>query len=165
MNSRGRWARLLALTVALVALIAAAAVATASAGAGQLAFRELTSGSRGANLPGERTQDVGQVLRSASQATRRLRAWGLDTAAVRSVDFDRESLIAVLADYQPNGGYRARVSRVVVRGGEAIVTADVSDETADGEFTVSDLERPWVVVAVDRRAVARVRDDVRIRRR
>jgi hypothetical protein len=161
MSTTARGARLLALTIALIA--AAAVTSTASAGSGQVTFRELTSGSRAANLPGERKQDVGQVLRSASEATSQLREWGLDTAAVRSVDFSRKSVVAVLADYASSGGYRTRVSRVIVRDGRAVVTADVRYE--GGDFAVSDLERPWVLVAVDRRAVARVRDDVLVRRR
>jgi hypothetical protein len=150
-----------ALALAATGMVVAAA-GSATAGSGQVTFRELTAGSRGANLPGERMADVGQVLRSASQATRRLRAWGLDPSAARAVDFRRKSLIAVLAEYHPSGGYRARVSRVVVRGRKVVVTARVRYE--GGDFAVSDLERPWVVVAVDRAAVARVSGAVQVRR-
>jgi hypothetical protein len=150
-----------ALAVVLVTVGLAAGLA--SAADGRVAFAEVTSGSRAANLPGERMDDVATVLRTASGARSRLRAWGLSTAAVRRVDFRRKSLIVMLAEYQPSGGFRARVSRVVVRGRTATVTAAVRYE--GGDVAVSDLERPWVVVAVDRRAVADVRREVRILRR
>jgi hypothetical protein len=152
----------LAAVVVAVAATATLAAGFAAAAGGHVAFRELTSGSRGANLPGERLDDVATVLRSATAAKRRLRAWGLDTAAARGVDFKRKSLIVMLAEYQPSGGFRARVSRIAVQGRQAVVTAAVRYE--GGDLAVADLERPWVVVAVDRRAVARVRGEVRIRR-
>ena len=78
------------------------------------------------------------------------------------MDFERESLIAVLAEYQPTGGYRARVSRVVVEGRQAVVTASVRYE--GGELATQSIERPWVVVSLKRAALAGVRSEVRIRR-
>jgi hypothetical protein len=150
-------------TLAVTLLALAAAVGGASAATGRVAYHELTSGSRGSNLPGERLQDVARVLRSRGEATRVLHAWGLDAAAVRDVDFSRQSLVAVLASYQPSAGYRARVADVTVRGREAIVTTGVRYE--GGDIAASDLERPWVVVAVKRSELAGVRSAARVRRR
>ncbi|HTN26095.1 MAG TPA: hypothetical protein VL120_19045 [Solirubrobacteraceae bacterium] len=153
----------LVLLVAL-AIAAGAGAGAASAAGGQVAHHEIIAGSRGANLPGERLRDVGRVLRSRGEATRVLGKWGLDRAAVKGVDFSRHSLIVVLANYRPSAGYRARVASVVVRGRETVVTADVRFEAA-GKLVAQDLERPWVVVAVKRAAVARVNPEVRVRTR
>jgi PrcB C-terminal len=154
------------LAVTLLAIVAAAGVCSteryAAAASGRLAFHELMQGSRGSNLPGERMRADGRVLRSASQAARVLRAWGLHSRMPKSVDFERESLIVVLAEYQPTGGYRARVSRVVVEGRRAVVTASVRYE--GGELATQSIERPWVVVSLKRAALAGVRSEVRIRR-
>jgi hypothetical protein len=135
----------------------------ASAASGQVAFREVAEGSRASNLRGEHMHVGGRVLRNASQAAGVLRAWGLDRAATASVDFDRESAIVVLAQYQPTGGYRARVSRVVVRDGEAVVTASV--RYGGGELATQSIERPWVVIALKRTALAGISRAVRIRLR
>ena len=158
-----RSAALLALLAVLAAVAALLAASVAGAADGRVAFREVTSGARAANLPGERMDDVATVLRTAAGARRRLRDWGLDTTAARRVDFRRKSLIVMLAEYQPSSGFRARVQRVAVRGRRATLTAGVRYE--GGDVAASVLERPWVVVAVDRRAVARVRGEVRILRR
>ena len=162
------WGGVAALTVALITLSALAGVAgsaesDASAATGRAAFREVMQGSRASNLPGENMRAAGRVLRSAAQAHRLLRAWDLDLAAVRSVDFQRETLIVVLAEYQPSGGYRARVSGVAVRGGQAVVTASVRYE--GGDIATQSIERPWVVIAVKRAALAGVRSEVRLRLR
>jgi hypothetical protein len=155
------------LTFTLVAAAGVACVSVAadkaSAASGRLSFREVMDGSRGSNLPGERMRAVGRVLRAAPEAARVLRAWGLDSGATKSVDFDRENLIVVLAEYQPTGGYRARVSGVAVEGREAVVTARVRYE--GGDLATQSIERPWVVIAVKRAALAGVRSEVRIRRR
>jgi hypothetical protein len=149
------------LLVAL-ALAAGAGAGAAAAAGGRVAHREITAGSRGANLPGERLQALGRVLRSRAGAMRVLRAWGLDHEAVKGVDFRRQSLVVVLAPYEPTAGYRARVASVVVRGREAVVSTRVRFE-AVGKLVAQDLERPWVVVAVRRASVAHVRDVPRIR--
>jgi hypothetical protein len=153
----------------ILALIAIACVAgrtagDASAASGGVIFHELTTGSRAANLPGERLRASGRVLRSASAATTVLRRWGLDASVTKTVDFDRESLIVVLTRYQPTGGYRARVSRVVVHGRTAVVTAGVRYVAGD-DFVTQTLARPWVVVKVTRAAVAKVGSEVRLRLR
>lgn len=164
--ARRRWEGVAALTATLLATVGVAGVngteGDAAAASGPVAFHEVMNGSRGFNLPGERMRAAGRVLRSASQAARVLRAWGLDARATKSVDFKRESLIVVLAEYQPTGGYRARVSRVVVRGRQAVVTAGVRYE--GGELVTQSIERPWVVVSLKRSALAGVRSEVRIRR-
>jgi hypothetical protein len=153
------------LTVALIAMVgvAGSAQGDASQASGRASFREVMQGSRANNLPGESMRAGGRVLRNASQADRVLRAWDLDTAAAKSVDFQREALIVVLAEYQPTGGYRARVSDVVVRGGHAVVTAGVRYE--GGDLATQSIERPWVVIAVKRSALAGVRSEVRVRLR
>jgi len=149
--------RTLAVLAALVlALLGAAGVAAAGT---SVAFRELDAGSRAAIIPGEPASDVAVVLRSAAGARKRLRAWGLDTTGVDRVDFRRRSVVVLLADYRPSGGYRARVSRIVAEGARATVTATVRHE---GDFSTSDLERPWAIVAVGRPAVAKVRGSVRV---
>ena len=160
MRARPSCAGLAALLTLFVLLTGTAGAATA--GRGPVAFRELAFGSRGFNLPGEKKRDVGRVLRSAPQAAAVLRSWGLGTAPVRAVDFAHESLVVMLASYQPSGGYRVRVSRLVVRGREAVLTAGVRYE--GGEYATSSLERPWVVVAVRRARVSAARGAVRIRR-
>jgi hypothetical protein len=153
-----------ALIFALLAIagVAGRVAADASAASGNVDFHKLTEGSRAAILPGERLRTSGRVLRSAAEGTRVLRQWGLDTSVTKAVDFGRESLIVVLAQYQPTGGYRARVSRVVVHGRTAVVTAAVSDESGD-DFVTQALTRPWVVVAVKRGAVANVSSEVQVR--
>lgn len=153
-----RWHALAAVCVTLLAMAGAA-----SAMSGRVAHRELASGVRAANLPGERLRDVARVLRSKAEAARVLRAWGLDGAAAKKVDFRHKSLIVVLAEYQPHAGFRARVSDVTVHGRQATVTAAVRDES--GELSAAVLERPWVVVAVNRASVAGVRGEARVRRR
>lgn len=145
----------------LLALAGAAAAPAATSS--RVAHREVASGTRAANLPGERLQDVARVLRSKAEATRLLRAWGLDAPAAKRIDFRRRSLIVVLAAYQPHAGFRAHVSGVTVKGRQATVTAGVRDES--GEFSAAVLERPWVVVAVNRARVAGVRGEARVRRR
>lgn len=132
----------------------------AAAASGRLAFQEVVHGSRATNVRGESMRTQGRVLRDRSEALRLLRAWGLDTAVTKDVNFERRHLIVVLAEYQPSGGYRARVSRVVVDGREAVVTARVRYE--GGDFATQSVERPWVVVSV-RRALAGVRSEVRVR--
>jgi len=162
--AKQRWRGVAALTVALVAIMGAGRTeGDASAASGRVAFQEVMQGSRGSNLAGERMRAGARVLRTRSQAARVLRAWGLDTGATKSVNFDRESLIVVLAEYQPTGGYRARISRVVVQGREAVVTGRVRYE--GGEFATQSIERPWVVVALKRAALAGVRSEARIRLR
>ena len=153
-------------SVVSVVLVVAAVLAVASAAGaarGSIAYRELGAGSRGANLPGERLQAVGRLLRTRAEAVGVLRAWGLDPAAARSLDFARKRAIVVLAEYAPSGGYRARVSRVARRGREVVVTAGVRYE--GGDVAVSDLERPWVVIAVNRADVAGAHGTVRVLRR
>lgn len=159
------WRGVSALTVALVAIVGAAGSAEGdtSAATGRASFHEVTQGSRANNLPGESMRAGGRVLRDASQANRVLRAWDLDTAAAKSVDFRREALIVVLAEYQPTGGYRARVSGVAVHGRQAVVTTSVRYE--GGDVATQSIERPWVVVALKRAALAGVRSEVRIRLR
>jgi len=153
------------LAASFVSLLVAAGLAgstplAASAASGRVAFTQLMDGSRGANLPGEGMSAGVRLVRTAGQAARVLRAWGLDTAATKSVDFTRQNVFVVLAEYQPTGGYRARVSNVVVSGREAMVTASVRYE--GGELATQSIERPWVAIAVRKSAVAKVRD-VRIR--
>ena len=164
--AKRRWAGVAALIVTLLATVGVAGVSgtdgDAAAASGPLAFREVMQGSRGSNLPGERMRAGGRVVRDASQAGRVLRAWGLDARATKSVDFNRESLIVVLTEYQPTGGYRARISRVDVRGRRAVVTTGVRYE--GGELVSQSIERPWVVVSLKRTALAGVRSEVRIRR-
>lgn len=162
------WAGVAAVAVALLALVAPAGMAgseegDASAAGGRAAFREVLHGSRANNLAGEDMRAAGRVLRSAAQARRVLRAWDLDLGAAKSVDFQRESLIVVLAAYQPTGSYRARVSGVAVRGGRAVVTAGVRYE--GGDIATQSVERPWVVIAVKRAVLAGVRSDVRLQLR
>jgi hypothetical protein len=135
----------------------------AEAGDGGVMFHELTKGSRGAIVPGESKDADGRVLRTAAEAARVLRSWGLDSSATKSVDFDRDSLIVVLTGWQSSGGYRARVARVVVQGRQAVVTAGVRRE--GGDMASSSLERPWVVVTVKRSALAEVGSRVRLRLR
>src|SRR5436305_11301935 len=93
-------------TVELVVAVALAVLAFGAVGgaaaAAPVMFRELDAGSRAANIAGEPKSDAGVVLRSAAAARSRMRAWGLDSTAVRRVDFKRKSLVAVLADYQPS---------------------------------------------------------------
>jgi len=132
----------------------------ASAASARVPFQEVVHGSRASNLRGESMRTQGRVLRNRPEALRVLRAWGLDPAAARSVNFHREKLIVVLVAYQPSGGYRARVSRVVVEGRQAVVTATARHE--GGKLATQALERPWVVVAVKRR-LAGVRSEVRVR--
>jgi uncharacterized protein involved in type VI secretion and phage assembly len=162
------WGRVAALSVALITLSALAGMAgsaqgDASAASGRAAFHEVTHGSRANNLPGEDMRAAGRVLRSAAQAHRVLRAWDLDLGAAKSVDFRREALIVVLAEYQPTGGYRARVSGVTVRGRQAVVTAGVRFE--GGDVATQSIERPWVVIALKRAALAGVRSAVRLQLR
>jgi hypothetical protein len=143
--------------------MAGSAEGDASAASGRAPFREVMHGSRANNLTGEDMRAAGRVLRSAAQAHRVLRAWDLDLAAAKSVDFQRESLIVVLAAYQPTGSYRARVSGIAVRGGQAVVTASVRYE--GGDIATQSVERPWVVIAVKRAALAGVRSEVRLQLR
>jgi hypothetical protein len=151
--------------VALIAMVgvAGSAQGDASAASGRVSFREVTQGSRANNLPGESMRAGGRVLRSASQADRLLHAWDLDTLAAKSVDFRRDALIVVLAEYRPTGGYRARVSDVVVRDRQAVVTAGVRYE--GGDLATQSIERPWVVIALKRAALGGVRSEVRVRLR
>jgi hypothetical protein len=150
-----------ALAVALFAVVAAGTGGQATAASGSAAFSEVVQGSRDFNLPAERMSASGRVLRSASQAARQLRAWGIDANATAGVDFSRQSAIVFLAAYQPTGGYRARISKVVALGRQAVVTARVRYE--GGDVAAASITRPWVVVALDRAALARVRSDVRLR--
>jgi hypothetical protein len=159
---KGGWLGLATLSAA-VAMTAVSATTQdeASAASGTLAFHELTRGSRGFEMPGESTRARGQVVRSAAQAATLLRAWGLDGAAAKSVNFARENAIVALAAYQPTGGYRLRVSRVQVRGRDAVLTGRVRFE--GGQLVTQSTERPWVVIAVKRTAVARVRRNVQVK--
>jgi hypothetical protein len=152
------------LAVVLVALAAAGAVGggDATAASGAVTFNEVARGTRDFNLPSESMSASGRVLRSASQGARQLRTWGIDAKAIDGVDFSRQSAIVFLAAYQPTGGYRAEVSKVVAIGRRAVVTARVRYEGA--EVTAASITRPWVVVALKRSALARVRE-VRIRLR
>jgi hypothetical protein len=151
--------------LALVVLVALAVTAAAApAAGGRLSFREVAQGSRDWIVHGENPAANGRVLRDAREAARVLRAWGLDAgAAASSVNFARESLIVAIAPYQPSSGYRARVSRVDVHGREAVVEGLVRYE--GGELASSTLERPWVLVAVKRSALAGVRGLPRVRLR
>jgi uncharacterized protein involved in type VI secretion and phage assembly len=163
------WAGVTVLTVALVAMVGMAAGAEGDGSAasgpagGRAPFHEVMHGSRANNLPGEDMRAAGRVVRSAAQAQRVLRAWDLDLAAAKSVDFQREALIVVLAAYQPTGGYRARVSGVAVRGRQAVVTAGVRFE--GGDIATQSIERPWVVIALKRAALAGVHSAVRLQLR
>jgi hypothetical protein len=151
--------------VALVALVAgggAIAGGEATATSGNVAFSEVVHGTRDFDLPSESMSASGRVLHSASQAAKQLDVWGIDTEAVDSIDFSRQSAIVFLASYQPTGAYRARISKVVALGQRATVTVRVRYE--GGETAAASATRPWVVVALKRSALARVRD-VRIRLR
>jgi hypothetical protein len=153
-----RWPALAAVCITLPAL-----AASASATSGRVAHREVASGARAAIMPGEPKGDAARVLRSKAAAARVLRAWGVPPGKATAIDFRRKSLIVVLAEYQPHAGFRAHVSHVSVKGRQATVTAGVRDES--GELSSSVLERPWVVVAVNRASVADVRGEARVRRR
>jgi hypothetical protein len=161
-RSKRRWVEVAALSAALAAATAAVASTgdDASAASGAVAFREVTHASRGSDVPGESPLARGRVARSASQAAAVLRSWGLDSGAAKSVDFGRESVIVVMAPSQPTGGYRARVSRVVVRGRQAVVTGSVRYE--GGQLAPQSIERPWVVIALKRASLRGVRTNVRI---
>lgn len=163
--ARRRWGEVVALSAALAAATAGVASTQRDAGAatGQVTFREVSQASRGYEMPGESMLARGRVARSAAQAATVLRGWGLDTAATKSVNFARESVIVVLATYQPTGGYRARVSRVVVHGSDAVLTGTVSYE--GGSVVAPSVTRPWVVVAVKRASLRLVRGNVKIRLR
>ena len=155
-----------ALVAALIVLIAIAGRfgADASAAAGSVAFSEALQGSRGFNLPNEREAASARVLRSASQAARQLRAWGIEPAATAKVDWSRQSAVVLLAAYQPTGGYRARITKITALGRQVVVSASVRFE--GGEVVASSIERPWVVVVVKRSALAGVRgSDARLRLR
>ena len=151
------------LAIAIVLLAAAGAAGSSSGHGGSVAFRETAEGTRAFNLPGERKSTFGRVLRSPAESLRVLRQLGIERGATKSVNFRRESAIVVLSAYVPTGGYRARVLRVDVHGREAVVNAKVRYE--GGDFATQALERPWVVVAVKRSALAGVRGDVRVRLR
>ncbi len=157
-----------AVVLALVAVLVAASVAAGSSssgsgGGGSVAFRETAEGTRAFNLPGERRTTLGRVLRGPAESFRVLRELGIERSATKPVNWRRESAIVVLSAYVPTGGYRARVQRVDVHGREAVVTARVRYE--GGDFATQALERPWVVVAVKRSALAGVRTDVRVKLR
>jgi hypothetical protein len=156
---KGAGASLLALLVIAGAVLATAGAASASGG--RIAFREVAFASRGFNIMGEDKASCGRVLRTAAEATRLLRSWGLPTTVVKSTDFSRTSLVAVIAPYEPSSGYRARVARVDVYGHGAVITGAVGYE--GGEMSSSSLERPWVVLAVSRSALAGVRRDAHVR--
>ncbi|HEV7808832.1 MAG TPA: protease complex subunit PrcB family protein [Solirubrobacteraceae bacterium] len=145
------------LVVALVTIVGPSgrAVGDAAAASGNVAFNEVVQGTRDFNLPAERMQASARVVRSATQAARQLRAWGIDARATAGIDFARQSAIVVLAAYQPTGGYRARISKVAALGRIAVVTAQVRYE--GGEVAAASITRPWVVVAVKRSALAGVR--------
>jgi hypothetical protein len=153
------------LIAALLMLVAIAGRfgADASAASGSVAFSEALQGSRGFNLPNERDVASARVLRSASQAQRQLRAWGIEPAATATVDWARQSAVVLLAAYQPTGGYRARIAKISALGRRLVVTASVRFE--GGEVVASSIERPWVVVVVKRSAVAGVRGDAQLRLR
>lgn len=154
-----------ALVVATLAIVSpcGGAVGDAAAQSAGVVFSEVMHGTRDFNMPAEPADGSGRVVRSAAQTTRLLRAWGIDPGAATHVDFARDSAIVLLAPYQPTGGYRAHVSKVVARGRSAVVTAQVRYE--GGEVAAASIARPWVVVAVKRSAVAGVRGDVRLRLR
>jgi hypothetical protein len=126
----------------------------ATAASGGVTFSEVGQGTRDFNLASEPERGSAVVLRSRSQATRRLRAWGIDAGATDGIDFSRQSAIVFLAAYQPSGGFRARISKVAALGGKAVVTASVRYE--GGEVAAASITRPWVVIAVTRAALARV---------
>ena len=150
------------MVVVLLALLAWGVVAggDATAASGTIAFSEVGQGTRDFDVPVESMGSRGRVLRSAAQAARQLRAWGIDREAIDGIDFSRQSAIVFLAAHQPTGGYRASIEKVVTLGDRAVVTAQIRYE--GGEVAAACATRPWVVVAVKRAALARVRH-VRIR--
>lgn len=135
----------------------------AAAASGSVAFSEVAQGTRDFNLPAERMQASARVVRSAAQAARQLRAWGIDAGATAGIDFARQSAIVVLARYQPTGGYRVRISKVAALGRTAVVLGQVRYEGR--EIAAASITRPYVVVAAKRSALAGVRGDVRLRLR
>ncbi len=162
-------ALVLALAVGL-GLTSAAAVgaapgpsASSGSGGGWVAFRETGEGTRAFNLPGEPRGTVGRVLRSGPESYRVLRELGVDRATTKALNWRRESAVVVLSAWVPTGGYRARVERIDVHGHEAVVNARVRYE--GGDVATQSLERPWVVIAVKRSALAGVRNDVKVRLR
>jgi hypothetical protein len=152
----------IALAIVLLMVLGTGAGGDAAAAAGSVAFAEAGQGTRDFNMASESEAASGRVLRSAAQATRQLRAWGIDAGAAKGIDFSRQSAIVFLAAYQPTGGYRARISKVVALGNHAVLSAQVRYE--GGEVAAASITRPWVVVTAKRSALARVRD-VRIRLR
>jgi protease stability complex PrcB-like protein len=153
------------LAVAFAAIVGPSGrtVGDAAAASGSVAFSEVARGTRDFNLPAERLEASARVVRSAAQAARQLRAWGIDAGATAGIDFARQSAIVVLAPYQPTGGYRARISKVVALGRTAVVRGQVRYE--GGEIAAASITRPYVVVAAKRSALAGVRGDVRLRLR
>ena len=73
-----------------------------------------------------------------------------------AIDFDRESVVFLVSDQKPTGGYTLDVRKIAREGLTLVVDAPVNAPPA-GAMTIQVLTRPYAIVAVPKQDVTEVR--------
>ena len=73
-----------------------------------------------------------------------------------AIDFSRESVVFLLSEQKPTGGYTLEVRKIVREGPTLVVDAKVNAPPADA-MTIQALTRPYAIVAVPKEDVSDVR--------
>lgn len=124
----------------------------------QLAWETIASGAQATGVQGARYQLItsrDQLISVWSQ----VHATQLQQPELPSVDFQRETLVAIFLGQRSTGGYGVTVRRVSVEGNDLYLDTEFR-EPAAGAITTQALTSPWTLVRVLRGGfeVAWVRD-------
>ena len=124
----------------------------------QLAWETIASGTQATGVDGARYQLItsqDQLIGLWSQ----VHAAQLQLPPLPQVDFQRETLVAILLGRRSTGGYGVAVRRVSVEGSELYLDTEFT-EPAAGAITTQALTSPWTLVRVLRGGfqVAWIRD-------
>ncbi|HZW98681.1 MAG TPA: protease complex subunit PrcB family protein [Trueperaceae bacterium] len=124
----------------------------------QLAWETVASGNQATGVQSSRFELITNQQQLTSFWTR-VHATQLQTPPLPSVNFERETLIAIFQGQQTTGGYGVQAQRVVEERGELYVDVAFT-EPAEGAMTTQALTSPWTLVRVLRSGygVAWVRD-------
>lgn len=126
-------------------------LATCTTMKNELGHRLLHSGDQ-VQRPGARRQ---AVLVATAEAYRKSWSSIVGDGEPPAVDFSRESVLFLVSEQKPTGGYAIVLNKVAQEGDALVVDAGVNDPP-EGSMNIQVLTTPFIVVAVEKREVTRV---------
>jgi hypothetical protein len=102
--------------------------------------------------PGPRRQ---ATLVTTAEAYRRSWSSIVGSGEPPAVDFDRESVLFLVSEQKPTGGYEIVLNKVAQESETLVIDAAVKNPP-EGSMNIQVLTTPFIVVAVEKRDVTRV---------